>query len=120
MSGIPQASPSADNSPSREDKNMAILLWVLGLFCGVIPSLIFFLLNRDKPGWLRDVTREALNFQLSFLIYFFGGIVLTFVLIGFLLLPVVGLLLIIFSIIGAVKSSAGQLYRCPIAIRFLK
>ena len=34
MSGIPQASPSADNSPSKEDKNMAILVWVLGLFFG--------------------------------------------------------------------------------------
>lgn len=99
---------------------MAILVWVLGVFFGFIPSLIFYLLNHDKPGWLRDVTREALNFQLSFLIYVFGCILLAFVFIGLLLLPVVGLLLIIFSIIGAVKSSAGEIYRCPIAIRFLK
>ncbi len=120
MSGIPQASPSADNSPSKEDKNMAILVWVLGVFFGFIPSLIFYLLNHEKPGWLRDVTREALNFQLSFIIYFFGCILLAFVFIGFLLLPVVGLLLVIFSIIGAMKSSAGEIYRCPIAIRFLK
>ncbi|MGC8560758.1 MAG: DUF4870 domain-containing protein [Phycisphaerae bacterium] len=104
---------------------MAILVWVLGLFLGptllgFIPSLIFYLSNRDNLGWRRDATREALNFQLSFTIYFFGCFVLIFALIGFLLLPVVGLLLLIFSILGAVKSSAGEIYRCPIAIRFLK
>lgn len=64
--------------------------------------MIFYLLNRDRPSWLCDVTREALNFQLSFLIYVFGCIILVFVLIGLLLLPVVGLLMIIFLIIGAV------------------
>jgi uncharacterized Tic20 family protein len=46
--------------------------------------------------------------------------VLCFVLIGFLLLPVVVLIHLVFTIIAAVKASNGEWYRYPFAIRLVK
>lgn len=120
MPSAADVSPVPNGAPSNEDKNMAIIIWILGLFIGIWMSLIFYLLKKSEGGWITDVAREALNFQLSFLIYFVVSIALCFVLIGFLIVPVVGILFIIFSIMGAVKCSSGQVYRCPLAICLLK
>jgi uncharacterized Tic20 family protein len=46
--------------------------------------------------------------------------VLTVVLIGLLLLPVVIIAAIVFPIIGAVKSSSGESYRYPVSLRLVK
>ncbi len=120
MPSAADVSPVPNGAPSNEDKNMAIVVWILGLFIGIWMSLIFYLLKKSEGGWITDAAREALNFQLSFLIYFVASIALCFVVIGILILPVVGILFIVFSIIGAVKCSTGQVYRCPMAIRMLK
>jgi uncharacterized Tic20 family protein len=45
---------------------------------------------------------------------------LAFVIIGVFLMPVVALLHLIFTIMGAVKASGGVAYRYPFAIRLLK
>ena len=45
---------------------------------------------------------------------------LTLVLIGFLLLPLVGLAWLIFTIIGAMKANNGEAYRYPFALRLIK
>jgi uncharacterized Tic20 family protein len=120
MSSAADVSPVPSGAPSNEDKNMAIVIWILGLFIGIWMSLIFYLLKKSEGGWITDVVREALNFQISFLIYFAVSIVLIFVVIGVIIAPVVGILFIVFSIMGAVKCSSGQVYRCPLAIRMLK
>ena len=41
-------------------------------------------------------------------------------LIGFLLLPLVGLAWLIFTIIGAMKANNGEAYRYPFALRLIK
>ncbi len=111
----PQGTP-----PSTSDKNVAVLVWIGGIFFGFIPSLIVWLMNKDKPGWLSDQLREALNFQLTVLMAYLASIILCLVVVGFFLLLIVGILFLIFSIIGAVKVGNGEPYRCPLAIRLLK
>jgi uncharacterized protein len=46
--------------------------------------------------------------------------VLMFVIIGFFLMPVVGVCYLIFMIIGALKAKDGIAYRFPFALRLLK
>ncbi|MNI57994.1 hypothetical protein D3C73_1130870 [compost metagenome] len=50
----------------------------------------------------------------------FACIILTFVVIGAFLAPIVGLLSLVFSIIAAVKANNGETYRYPFALRLIK
>ena len=43
-----------------------------------------------------------------------------FLLVGFLLLPVLAVLGIVFPIIGAVKANNGEFWEYPLTIKFLK
>lgn len=81
--------------------------------------LIVLLVKGNQSGYVRAQAVESLNFQISILIYGIVSFVLAFVLIGFLLLPIVGLMWLVFTIIGSVKSSNGELYRYPLTIRLV-
>ncbi|GAB3764132.1 hypothetical protein FB382_001017 [Nocardioides ginsengisegetis] len=81
--------------------------------------LIVMLTKGNESAYVRAQAVESLNFQLSILIYGVVSFVLVFVLVGFLLLPAVGLLWLICTIVGAVRSSRGELYRYPLTIRLV-
>lgn len=86
----------------------------------VLAPLIVWLLKRDESPEIDAHGKEALNFQISMLIYNAIAAVFCLVLIGFLILPVLWVLNAIFVIIAAIKASDGQLYRYPLTIRFLQ
>ncbi|MDH5372172.1 MAG: DUF4870 domain-containing protein, partial [Acidimicrobiia bacterium] len=60
------------------------------------------------------------NFNLSFLIWGVVSFLLMFVLIGFLLLPIVAIAWLVLAIIGTLKVSNGEFYRYPLTVRFIK
>ena len=75
---------------------------------------------------MRGHAAEALNFQLSCLLYgVIGGIVLVLTivfLVGLLLIPVAILLAIawlVLTIVGAIKAAQGESFRYPLTIRFV-
>jgi hypothetical protein len=86
----------------------------------VVGPLVVWLLKKDESPLIDEAGKEALNFQISMTIYAFVSVLMIFVLIGIPLLLVVGLLDLIFTIVGAAKSSSGVQYRYPLTIRFLK
>ncbi len=99
-----------------------------GLLIGFsfIGPLIVYLIKKDEDAFVADQAREALNFNLSALLYItVGGIITTiliFVLVGFLLIPVllaavVGWLVLV--IVAAVAANKGEAYRYPLTIRFI-
>lgn len=47
-------------------------------------------------------------------------IILTIVVIGAILMPIVGLVSLVFCIIAAVKANNGEAYRYPFALRLIK
>ena len=88
--------------------------------------LIIYLVKKDEHPYIADQAREALNFNLSVLLYFVvGGIatfVLIFVLVGLLLIPVLiamGIAWLVLVIIAAVRANRGEAYRYPLTIRFV-
>ena len=99
--------------------NMVTLANLLGLI-GFIGPLVIWLLKKDEHKFINEQVKEILNYQMSLMIYFFGTWLLFFIFIGFVILPVLMVMHIIFVIIASVKSSEGKPYRYPIAIRFLK
>jgi uncharacterized Tic20 family protein len=110
--------PSEVPSDSRGWAAAAHLLPFLGL--SFIAPLIIWLIKRDEDAFVELHGREALNFQISILIYAFVSAILILVLIGIVLLLALGIFALIFQIIAGVKAATGQVYRYPLTIRFVK
>ncbi|MDL9979417.1 DUF4870 domain-containing protein [Microbacterium sp. ASV49] len=106
-------------TPSDE-KLWAILIQVGGLLFGFIPALIGYLVLKDRGPFIRSYSATALNFQLTLLIAYVVGWVLSVVVIGFIILAAVWVVNIVFSIIAAVKANNGEWYTYPMSIPFVK
>jgi uncharacterized Tic20 family protein len=117
------ASQTADSGPapvSRDDLNMAMLCHLLAIFTTFLGPLIIWMIKKDESPFVDRHGKEALNFQLTVMIAFVASGVLSFLCIGFLLVPIVWTVDLIFCIIAAVKASQGEEYRYPITIRFVQ
>ena len=87
----------------------------------VIAPLVLWLMKREDGAFIDEQGKEALNFQISILIYIMGSIVLIPVLgLGAFLL--VGLVIFDFVciIMAAIKASEGSAFRYPVCIRLIK
>ena len=119
-------------SPASAPSIVSVRTWtafchasaLLGVFIHfpghVLAPLIVWLLKRDEAPEIDAHGKEALNFQISMLIYNVVAAVFCLVLIGFLILPILWVLNAVFVIIAAIKASDGELYRYPLTIRFLQ
>ena len=81
---------------------------------------MIWLIKKEESSFLNEQAREALNFQITIAIAMFVSAMLSVILIGFLLMPIVGLAALILSIMAAVKVSNGEAYRYPLTIRLVK
>lgn len=84
----------------------------------LVGPLVFWLVWRDDP-YVSDQAKEALNFNISFLIYAVASIVLVVVLVGLLLVPLVLIAWFVLVIVAATRASDGEAYRYPMTIRFV-
>ncbi len=113
------SSPNRLESPSQDARTLAILIWVGTIFFSFIPALILFLMRKDDEFLLAHST-EALNWAITALIGYAAAFVLMIVLIGALLFPLVGLVNLVFCILGAVAASRGTPYALPFCLRLIK
>jgi uncharacterized Tic20 family protein len=106
----------------QEDRTVALIVHLTGIVASFVVPLIIWLVNKDNPAkaWLTDQSKEALNFQITVFIALLLSAVLSVVLIGMLLLPLVGLANLIFCILAGVKANEGVSYRYPFALRLIK
>ena len=107
---------------SQEDRTLAMLTHLSGIILGFIVPLIIWLINKDRAdkGFLNDQAKEALNFQITILIAYIAGTVLTIILIGPLISLAAWIVSVIFSIIAGLKANEGVAYRYPISLRLIK
>jgi len=114
------AAPSG--TASQEDRTLAMLTHLSGIILGFIVPLVIWLVNKDKSdkAWLNDQAKEALNFQITILIGYIAGTVLTIILIGPLISLAAWVVSVIFSIIAGLKANEGVAYRYPFALRLIK
>ena len=106
-------------NPSNDDKNIATVTHLGGTVFSFIPALIVWILKKDDSAYLADQAKEALNFQITVLIASFIASVLIWLLIGFILLPMIWILNVVFCIIAAIASSKGETYRYPLCLRLI-
>jgi uncharacterized protein len=100
------------------------LLGYVTLVGFIVGPLVVWLLKREESPEIDEHGRESLNFQISILIYGvvlgMAAFILSFVFIGFLLVPVIFILpiaQIVLVIIASIKASNGEPYRYPFTIR---
>ena len=115
--------PAASPQIAGEAKNWATLshLSAFVMFLGipsVLGPLVMWLLRRDEP-YSEFHAKEALNFNISFMIYGFAAALSILLLVGILLLPAVFVTWFVLAIRGAIKASAGEYYRYPLTIRLV-
>lgn len=87
---------------------------------GIIAPIAIWQTQKDKIPGLDAHGKMVTNFMISMTIYLFVTFILLFLLIGFLLLPVVAIIGIVFPIIGAIKANNGEFWEYPLTIKFLK
>ena len=86
----------------------------------VIPALVMWLIKKDESAFVKDHGREAINFQLSLLLYALAGWPLTFLCgIGVLVWVAAYVLGIVGCILASVAANKGRYYRYPMCIRFI-
>ena len=100
--------------------HVSALLGVFVHFPGhVLPPLILWLAKRDDSPEIDAHGKEALNFQISMLLYNAVAAVFCLILIGFAFLAILWVLNAVFVIIAAIQASEGKFYRYPMTIRFI-
>jgi uncharacterized Tic20 family protein len=88
--------------------------------------LIVFLVHKDRNGFVRGHSAEALNMTISVVVYEFAlGIVcsvlalFTFGL-AYSLMVVPGIVFLVCAILAAVAANSGRIYRYPLIIRLVR
>ena len=111
-----------DVAVPQDDRTMAMIGHLSGIIAGFIGPLVIWLINKDKTdkGWLIGQAKEALNFQITIVIAWCIAIALSFLLIGFLLYPVILIGNIVLCIMGGMKANEGVSYRYPATLRLIK
>ena len=115
----PAGYPAATVSPvSQADERQWSMLAHLGGVLGILPSLIIFLVFKDRGPFVKDQSREALNFQITALIGYLVLWVVSFVLpvpLNFVLWVAV----VVLSVMGGMAANKGETYRYPFALRLI-
>ncbi|MFI7692120.1 DUF4870 domain-containing protein [Nonomuraea sp. NPDC049655] len=102
-----------------DDTTMAMLAHLLGLLVSWVGPLVIYLMKKDESPYVRDQAAEALNFQITMFIGYAVAIVLSIVLVGLLLFPIIWIVSLIFHVQAAIATNRGENYRYPFAIRLV-
>lgn len=118
---VPESSGPVPSIPSTsEERTMGMLSHLLGIFTGFLGPLIIWLIKKDQSAFVADQGKEALNFQITMLIVWIGGVVLSIIYIGLLIMLAAFACSVIFGIMGTMAANRGEVYRYPFALRLIK
>lgn len=105
---------------TKDERLYAMLIYLLSFPFPILAPLIIWLLKREESDFVDYHGKEYFNLLISYTIYFTVSGISVIILIGFLLLPIVGLMLTVFTIVAAIKAYGGERYRIPLIIHFIK
>jgi uncharacterized Tic20 family protein len=101
--------------------HLSALAGFIGIpFGNVVGPLIVWLIQKDKIPIVDQHGKEAVNFQIGMAILGVISILLIPVIIGIFTLMAVGIFDLVVIIIASMKANAGEFYRYPLCIRFIK
>jgi len=115
--------PAADTPPtplSHEQDVQWGSFAHLGGVLGFLPSLLIWIVFKDRGSFTDTEAKEALNFQITIAIGYVISYVLIFIFIGAILWWALWILSAVFSVIAFLRAKDGNHYRYPFAIRLIK
>ena len=115
----PNAPTVLPGEPTSEERTVAMLAHLITFMSSFIGPLVIYLVKKDESAFVGDQAKEVLNFHFSVLIYAVAGFLSCFILIGFVLLPALGVFVLVATILGAIRAYEGKPFRYPLCIRFL-
>jgi uncharacterized Tic20 family protein len=119
--------PPSPNGPALNEgdqKQWAMIAHLGGVLAivpviALLPSLLIYAIYGSRGDFLKDQSREALNFQITVLIVYVIARVLSTLPPFPSLTLLVWAFSLVFSIIGAMAANGGQRYRYPLTFRFI-
>lgn len=123
---LPPQAPMVQTAPpppmpmSESDARLwAMLAHLSGIVIAIIGPLVILLVFGKRNEFVRSQSTEALNFQITVFLATIVSALLMFVIVGFVLLPIVAIGALVFYIIAGLKAYDGVDYRYPINIRMV-
>lgn len=114
------------NNLSESERNWAMFCHlstfasVIIPFGGIIGPLICWSAKRYESDFVDKNGKEALNFQISVLLYILICIPLIFIIIGGILLAAVLIFELVCVIMASIRAARGEVYRYPLSIPFIQ
>lgn len=112
-------------APSQDEKTWGMLAHFSALIAGIfgfpfLGPLIVMLTKGKESTWVDAQSKEALNFSITATVAIWISAVLMFCMIGFILLPIVGLGALVLTVMAGLKANNGEMYRYPLTVRLVK
>ena len=124
LSGPPPTSAPAPMTPQSEH-NWAMAAHLSSFAAayvalGFLGPLVVLLMAGNRSPFVRRHAVEALNFNLSWLLYIVVAGVLVWLLVGIPLIIVLGLAYLVLVVLAAIEASNGREFRYPLTFRVVR
>ncbi len=106
--------------PKNEERLLAAAIYVISFFAPILGPLVIWLVKREESSFIDFHGKEYFNFMISYFVYTLISGILTIILIGLIGLWLIGILIVVFTIIAAIKAYEGSEYRIPWIFRLIK
>jgi uncharacterized Tic20 family protein len=98
---------------------VALTTWGSSTLVFFFVPLVMWLVKRKESPFLDDHGKEAVNFQISLLVYTLAAYILHVICIGVILVPAISVLAVVGSSLGIAAAHRGEYFRYPACLRFL-
>lgn len=124
---------------SEDNRLMAMLIYVLSFFTGIIGPILLWVIKRKDSKLVDAAGKTFLNSFISYMIYAVVGVFLMFlslfasgdnsglaflsllfVFVGLMVLTILSIISFVCTIIACIKYFNGELYQMPLTISFFK
>jgi len=117
-----------DPDASSDDRTYAMLMHLSLLAhlatggLGIVVALVMWLVKRGESPFIDDHGREAMNYQISLIIYLLLSVAIGAITcgVGLVLMPLIYVFGFIGMILAATSANRGEYFRYPATIRFLQ
>lgn len=120
-----EGAAAAWTEPPASARNVAVLCHLISFvgyllpLGGILGPLVVWLIKKDEHPYIDQQGKEALNFQVSILLYTLAALALTLLVVGLILLPAIIIFDVVMVIVAAIRSNKGEDFRYPLSIRLV-
>jgi len=118
-----QSAPPPYGDPygvTQDDKTLAMLSYILGIFTGFLGPLILWLVKKDQSKFIAFHSLQALLLHGVVVVGYILSSFLVILLIGLLTYPAFFVLGLVFSILAGLAANRGEWYEIPVIGAFAR